>query len=54
MFKLKAGFDYQISPNIELGLRAFCSGIAGSDFGNGISSELYAVIGLNGAFKIRF
>jgi opacity protein-like surface antigen len=54
MFKLKAGFDYQVSPNVELGLRAFCSGITGSDFGNGISSELYAVIGLNGALKIRF
>ena len=54
MFKLKAGFDYQISPNIDLGLRAFCSGITGSDFGNGLSSELYAVIGLNGSFKIRF
>jgi hypothetical protein len=54
MFKLKAGFDYQISPNLDLGLRAFCSGITGSDFGNGLSSELYAVIGLNGSFKIRF
>jgi len=54
MFKLKAGFDYQINPNLDLGLRAFCSGITGSDFGNGLSSELYAVIGLNGSFKIRF
>ena len=54
MFKLKAGFDYQINPNLDLGLRAFCSGITGSDFGNGLSSELYAVIGINGSFKIRF
>lgn len=54
MFKLKAGFDYQVSPNFDLGIRAFCSGITGSDFGNGVSSELYAVIGLNGVFKIRF
>ena len=54
MFKLKAGFDYQINPNLDLGLRAFCSGITGSDFGNGLSSEMYAVIGLNGSFKIRF
>lgn len=54
MFKLKAGFDYQISPAFDLGLRAFCSGITGSDFGSGVSSELYAVIGLNGSLKFRF
>ena len=54
MFKLKAGFDYQISPAFDFGLRAFCSGITGSDFGSGVSSELYAVIGLNGSLKFRF
>jgi hypothetical protein len=54
MFKLKTGFDYQISPAFDFGLRAFCSGITGSDFGSGVSSELYAVIGLNGSLKFRF
>jgi len=54
MFKLKAGFDYSLNQNIDLGLRAWCSGITGSDFGNGINSEIYAVLGLTAALKIKF
>lgn len=54
MFKLKAGFDYALNQHIDLGLRAWCSGITGSEFGNGIDSEIYAVVGLTGALKIKF
>lgn len=54
MFKLKVGFDYSLNQNIDLGLRAWCSGITGSDFGNGMNSEIYAVLGLTAALKIKF
>lgn len=54
MFKLKTGFDYALNQHVDLGLRAWCSGITGSEFGNGINSEIYAVLGLTGSLKIKF
>jgi outer membrane protein W len=53
-FKLKAGFDYAFSPNTSLGLRAWAMGLANSDFGDQMESDLYGAIGLNASFKVRF
>jgi len=53
-FKLKAGFDYAFSPNTSLGLRAWAMGLANSDFGDQMKSDLYGAIGLNASFKVRF
>ena len=53
-FKLKAGFDYAFSPQASLGLRAWAMGLANSNFGDELRSDLYGAIGLNAAFKIRF
>lgn len=53
-FKLKAGFDYTFSPNISLGLRAWAMGLANSDFGDQLKSDIYGTFGLNAALKARF
>lgn len=53
-FKLKAGFDYAFSPNISLGLRAWAMGLANSDFGDQLKSDIYGTFGLNAALKARF
>jgi len=53
-FKGKAGFDYIFTPHASLGLRAWAMGLANSDFGGQLKSDLYGAIGLNATFKIRF
>ena len=53
-FKLKAGFDYAFSSNISLGLRAWAMGLANSDFGDQLKSDIYGTFGLNAALKARF
>lgn len=52
--KLKTGFDYELNRHASLGLRAWAMGLANSDFGGGLKSELYGAIGLNASFKVRF
>lgn len=53
-FKLKAGFDYELNRHASLGLRAWAMGLANSDFGDGLQSDLYGAVGLNASFKVRF
>ena len=53
-FKLKAGFDYAFSQQASFGLRAWAMGLANSDFGNDLQSDLYGAIGLNASLKIQF
>lgn len=53
-FKLKAGFDYALTPQASLGLRAWAMGLVNSNFGDDLQSDLYGAIGLNADLKIRF
>lgn len=53
-FKLKAGFDYSLNRYTSFGLRAWAMGLANSDFGNDLQSDLYGAIGLNASLKIQF
>ena len=53
-FKFKAGFDYALSPNTSVGLKAWAMGLANSNFGDQLKSDIYGTIGLNAAFKARF
>ncbi|MDA0858724.1 MAG: outer membrane beta-barrel protein, partial [Verrucomicrobia bacterium] len=53
-FKLKAGFDYELNRHASVGLRAWAMGLANSDFGDELQSDLYGAIGLNASFKVRF
>lgn len=53
-FKFKVGFDYALSPYASLGLRAWVMGLANSDFGSNMQSDLYGALGLNASLKIRF
>lgn len=53
-FKFKAGFDYALSSQASFGLRAWAMGLANSDFGDQLKSDLYGAIGLNASFKVRF
>jgi hypothetical protein len=53
-FKLKAGFDYKLNRHASLGLRAWAMGLANSNFGEGLESDLYGAVGLNASLKVEF
>lgn len=53
-FKLKAGFDYKLNRHASLGLRAWAMGLANSNFGGGLESDLYGAVGLNASLKVEF
>ena len=54
LIKLKAGLGYSFSPNLDVGVRAFVNILTGSDFGDGLQSNVYSVIGVNGNMTVRF
>lgn len=53
-FKFKAGFDYALSNIASVGIRAWAMGLANSNFGDDLQSDLYGAVGLNGSLKFRF
>lgn len=54
MFKLKAGMGYAFNKNCDIGLRVFANILTGSDFGEGLKTDVYTVVGLNGNLTFRF
>ena len=54
MFKLKAGIGYAFNKNCDIGLRVFANILTGSDFGEGLKTDVYTVVGLNGNLTFRF
>jgi len=54
LIKLKAGLGYSFSRNFDVGLRAYVNILTGSDFGEGLESNVYSVIGVNGNMTLRF
>lgn len=54
LIKLKAGLGYSFSRNFDVGVRAFVNILTGSDFGQGLDSNVYSVIGVNGNMTLRF
>ena len=54
MLKLKAGMGYAFNKNCDIGLRVFANILTGSDFGEGLKTDVYTVVGLNGNLTFRF
>lgn len=54
LIKLKAGFGYSLNPNTDIGLRFFANILTGSDFGSGLKTDVYGVVGANANLTIRF
>jgi len=54
LIKLKAGLGYSFSPNLDVGVRAFVNILTGSDFGDGLQTNVYSVLGVNGNMTLRF
>ena len=54
LIKLKAGVGYSFSPNLDVGVRAFVNILTGSDFGDGLQTNVYSVLGVNGNMTLRF
>ena len=54
LIKIKTGLGYSFSRNFDVGLRAYVNILTGSDFGGGLVSSVYSVIGVNGNMTLRF
>lgn len=54
LIKLKAGLGYSFNPNMDIGLRVFANILTGSDFGSGLKTDVYGVVGANANLTVRF
>lgn len=54
LIKLKAGLGYSVNPNMDIGIRFFANILTGSDFGSGLKTDVYGVVGANANLTVRF